>query len=282
MTNGATPYTLEQDIVFGLGGDRELKLDVYRPPAGTEKRTAIIHLHGGGFRGGSKDAVARTAAFLAGRGYVNIGSQYRLGTEAKWPAQIEDVKAAIRWTRANAASLGVDATKIAIAGYSAGGHLAVHAAGTANLPEFEGSGGNPGVSTAVAACLAYYPNTRTRRASDGGDHILMPPGASDADYERASPLTYAGPNFPPTVLLHSTGDTTIPFSVSLELFERLRAAGVRVEMHILDGLSHVFDRHPEFAEACAAMCDLFLDRHVVEPREYPPFAAPQQPVAAAR
>jgi len=281
MTNGASAYTIERDIVFGRGGDMDLKLDVYRPSTGPDRRTAVIHLHGGGFRGGSKDGVARSAGPLAAHGYVCIGSQYRLGTQAKWPAQIEDVKAAIRWTRANAASLGIDPARIVIAGYSAGGHLALHAAGTANLPEFEGTGGNPGAGTELAACFAYYPATRTSRNADGSPHILMPVDATDLDYERASPITFAGSQFPPSVLFHTTGDVTIPFSTSMELFQRLHDAGVRVELHILDGLSHAFDRHPEFAAACAAMCDLFLDRHVVEPREYPAFGGPQ-PAAAAR
>jgi acetyl esterase/lipase len=276
-TNGAGGGSIEKDIVFGSGGWRDLKCDVYQPPAGISKRTAIIHIHGGGFRGGSKEAVARTATYFVQRGYVAVATQYRLSGEARWPAQIHDVKACIRWTRANADRLGIDPNKIVVAGYSAGGNLALTASGSGDIPELEGDGGNPGVSTKVAACLAYYPGTTVRPPADGSESNLMAAGATLEEYRRASPLSYAGPGSPPTAFFHSTGDTTIPFGVSLTFFDVLRGYGVPVEMHILDGLSHVFDRHEEFAEACAIMGDLFLDRHVVNPRVYPPFA----PAAAA-
>ena len=103
-------------------------------------------------------------------GYVSIGVQYRLSGQAKWPAQIEDVKAAIRWTRANASRLGIDADRIAVAGYSAGGFLALTAAGTADKKEFEGNGGNVGVSTKLAGCVAFFASTsRIRRAVSPGN-----------------------------------------------------------------------------------------------------------------
>src|SRR5215471_13664941 len=155
-----TPQTgeikIENDIVYGKGGDMDLHLDIYHPPAGAEKRMATIHIHGGGFTQGSKAGVASSSRAFASLGYVSIASQYRLAGQAKWPAQIEDVKGAIRWTRANAAKLGIDADKIAVAGYSAGGLMALVAAGTNDATKFEGSGGNPGVSSKVSACIAFY------------------------------------------------------------------------------------------------------------------------------
>src|ERR1700686_2455640 len=129
-TSNASGVKVEKDVVFGRGGDTDLHCDIYRPPAGTEKRMALIHLHGGGFRGGSKADLPDKVAPITALGYVSIGAQYRLSGVAKWPAQIADVKAAIRWTRANAGSLGIDPKRIAVVGYSAGGHLALSAAGT--------------------------------------------------------------------------------------------------------------------------------------------------------
>ena len=150
------PGTVEKDVVFGKGGQTDLHCDIYRPSNASEKRMAIIHFHGGGFGGGSKDNLADRITPLTARGYVSIAAQYRLSGVAKWPAQMEDVKASIRWTRANAGKLGIDPKRIAVAGYSAGGHLALFAASTANRSEFEGDGGNRGVGTEVAACLAFY------------------------------------------------------------------------------------------------------------------------------
>jgi acetyl esterase/lipase len=266
MTNGATA-NVERDVTFGKGGNSELKLDVYRPAANL-KRTAVIHLFGGGFvRGSIEGHYPGCFGLLAERGYVCIAAQYRLAGEAKWPAQIEDVKAAVRWTRANAAYLDIDAAKIAVAGYSAGGHLALFAAGTANRPEFEGTGGNAGAGTELAACIAYYPVTSTRRRADGSPSPLMPPDASEDDYRLASPINYLGAGCPPTLILHGTADQ-IHYSSSFEAFQRLHDAGVPAELHLLAGLPHIFDRYSEFAAVSTELCDLLLERYVFQPRAY--------------
>ena len=261
----AAAVRVEKDIVFGKGGTTDLRLDVYYPPAGTSKRTAIVQLHGGGFTRGAKENIAANCRQFAERGYVCIASQYRLVDQGAWPRQIEDVKAAIRWARANVEKLGADTDKIVVAGYSAGATLALVACG--NDAELEGSGGNPGVSSAVSACIAFYPPDVTPRG-----HQLMAADAGEDAYRLASPITYARAGAPPTILLHATGDTTLPFEGSVHLIEAFRKAGVPVELHLFDGLSHVFDRHPEFAAPAIEVCDLFLDRHVVKPRVYPPFA----------
>src|SRR5262245_37265909 len=109
---------IEKNIVFGKAGNTDLHLEIYRPPAGTEKRMATIHIHGGGFTGGSKDTLTERVSPFAALGYVSIPVQYRLAGDAKWPSQIEDVKAAIRWVRANAKSLGIEPERIAVVGYS--------------------------------------------------------------------------------------------------------------------------------------------------------------------
>ncbi|HSC15540.1 MAG TPA: alpha/beta hydrolase, partial [Gammaproteobacteria bacterium] len=105
----------EKDIVFGKGGGMDLTLDVYQPPAGvTSKRVAIVHLFGGGFFVGNKNAgyIVNDAKALGARGYVNVSANYRLQQQSPWPAQLHDVKAAIRWTRANASRLGVEPNRI--------------------------------------------------------------------------------------------------------------------------------------------------------------------------
>ena len=173
---------VEKDIVFGKGGSMDLTLDVYQPPAGvTPKRMAIIHLFGGGFFVGNKNAgyIINDAKALGARGYTNISANYRLQTQGSWPAQIHDVKAAIRWTRANAARLGIDANRIAVAGYSAGGMLSLMAAGTNGKKEFEGDGGNAGVSSDVNASIGVYPLASAQTA--GG---LFPAGPGHAREHR--------------------------------------------------------------------------------------------------
>ena len=260
----ASAVRVEKDVAFGRGGDVDLRLDIYHPPPGASKRTAIIQLHGGGFARGAKENIASNCRQFAERGYTCLAAEYRLVHQGRWPCQIEDVKAAIRWTRANVQRLAVEADRIAVAGYSAGATLSLIATG--NEPSLEGNGGNAGVSSASNCCIAFYPSAVIPRG-----HQLMPEDASDEAYRQASTITYARAGAPPTILLHATGDTTLPFEGSVNLFNAFRNAGVPVELHLFDGLSHVFDRHPEFAAPAIEICDLFLDRHVVEPRVYPPF-----------
>ncbi len=270
MSMVETQVEVEKDIVFGQGGSRDLLCDIYRPAPARSKHTAVIHLHGGGFRAGSK-AGTRGAQPLAERGYTSISSQYRLMDEAIWPAQIEDVKACIRWVRANAEHLGVDPTKIAVMGYSAGGHLALVAAGSPNQPNLEGVGGHSGVDTGVAACVAFYPpaGIRVQRSPAGTPHPMLGLDPTEEAYRGFSPINYVNAGSPPTILLHGTADQTVPVEDSLALYEAMRKAGAPVELHVIDGVTHIFDTHRDLLEASLEWIDLFLDRHVVNPRTYP-------------
>ena len=261
----------EKDIVFGKGGDLGLTLDVYRPPAGvTSKRMAVIHLFGGGFFAGNKNAgyIINDAKALGARGYTNVSANYRLQTQGLWPAQLHDVKAAIRWTRANAERIGVDADKIAVAGYSAGGMLALMAAGTNDKPEFEGTVGTPGVSSKVNACIGVYPLASAQIARG----LFGEGGATPENIAAASPTTYIGPNFAPTIFVHGTNDTTVPLSSSIDFFTKLQAAGVPAALTAIQGAQHAFDNAAlDAVEVMAGSIDLFLDRLFVNPKPYPSF-----------
>ena len=253
QTSSAASTKIDKNVIVGKGGETDLHADIYRPPAGTEKRMALIHFHGGGFARGSKEAVSAKIMPITARGYVSIAAQYRLSGAAKWPAQIEDAKTHIRWVRANASSLGIDPQRIAIVGYSAGGHIALY---TASEPD-----------TALAACIAFYPQTDVKPVAQA----LMPAGTDDAAIANASPLAHIKTGYPPTVLFHGLSDTTIPAENSQRLLQVLRDAKVPSELHTFAGVPHEFDMHAEFAEACASLIDFFLERHVLHPRTYPPF-----------
>mgnify|MGYP000894279649 CR=1 FL=1 len=125
-----TEPTVTNDVVFGDAGDRPLKLDLYEP-GGERRGAAAILVHGGGWVQGSKAMLAEHAKALAREGFTVFVPEYRLTPEALWPAQIHDVKRAIRWVRAQAPRLGFDADKIVLQGHSAGAHLVLLAAGTA-------------------------------------------------------------------------------------------------------------------------------------------------------
>jgi acetyl esterase/lipase len=261
---------VEKDIVFGKGGAKDLTLDVYRPPTGvTSKRVAIVHLFGGGFFVGNKNAgyIINDAKALGNRGYTSVSANYRLQSESLWPAQIHDTKAAIRWTRANAEKLGVDANRIVVAGYSAGGMLSLMAAGTNGRKEFEGEGGNAGVSSDVNACIGVYPLASAQTAPG-----LFGGKPTPEDTAAASPTTYIAKSFAPTIFIHGTNDGTVPAQSSIDFHTKLHALGVPSALTLIQGADHAFDNAAfDAIELMAQSIDLFLDRLMVNPRPYPSF-----------
>lgn len=255
--------TVEAGVVYGRGGGHELLCDVYRPsPDVASKRTAIVHLPGGGFRRCNR-AGARLARPLAALGYVGIAAEYRVLPDGIWPAPLHDAKAAIRWARAHATELDFEPEKLVILGYSAGARLALMLAATQNDPAVEGDGGSAGAGTQVGACVVFYPPV-----GDLVGHAVLGPNPSDELIRSASLLDRIVAGYPPTVLLHGVADRTVPVSSSLTLYDALRRVEAPVELHVIDGVTHIFDVHDDLARASAEWIDLFVDRHVVNPRTY--------------
>jgi acetyl esterase/lipase len=265
---------VDSNIVFGKGGDIDLLLDVYHPPAGvTPKKMAIIHLFGGGFSSGSKNAgyIVNDVRALGRLGYTNVSANYRLQSQGQWPAQIHDTKAAIRWVRANAAKIGIEANRIAIAGYSAGGMLSLLAAGTNGNAEFEGAVGNAGVSSDVQAGIGVYPLASAQIAGGLFPNTLSPEARTQA-IRAASPTTYIGKTFAPTIFIHGTADTTVPMSSSIDFFNKLHEAGVPTALTLIQGAAHAFDNSAlDAVQVMAQSIDVFLDRLIVNPQPYPSF-----------
>lgn len=267
---------VERDIVFARGGEMDLLLDVYHPPEGVApKRTAIVHLFGGGFFTGSRNAgyIVNDARALGRLGYTSVSATYRLQSEGPWPAQIHDTKAAIRWTRANADRIGIDPDKIAVAGYSAGGMLALMAAGTNGMEELEGDGGNAGVSSDVQACIGVYPLASAQTARGLFPDDMSEEALAEAT-EAASPTSYIDENFAPTIFIHGTADNTVPASSSIDFFNRLQEHGVPSALTLIQGADHAFDISAlDAVDLMAESIDLFLDRLIVDPKPYERFGA---------
>ena len=263
---------IQPDVVFGTGGGRD-------PPDDSRNRIGILLVHGGGWAQGDKSQLKGYGVQLARYGYLCVCSEYRLSAESPWPAQIHDVKAALRWMRANATSLGLDANRIAVSGNSAGAHLSLILAATPGEQEFEGEGGHPGLDTSVAASIGIYAPTvlRTSGKPDGAvDRLFGDDGVSEEIQHRASPLAWVRPDFPPTMLIHGNNDTTVPVEASLEMYKALASAGARVEMHIYEGAPHAFDAVPEFGRQVTDLIALFVDRQLANPR----FSAEGLPLAS--
>lgn len=261
--------TVEEGVVYGTagGGGRDLLCDVYRPPGDVSGAPCVVLVHGGSWRQGDRSQLRGYGILLGRAGYVCVAPEYRLLGEAPWPAAIEDVKAAIRWVRASASSLGVDPGRICIEGNSAGAHLALLAAGTPDVAALEGSGGHGDVSSAVAAVAAIYAPTLfyaegAERESGGLPFMVLVEGGDDEAAALASPVRHVSASFPPTFLAHGTTDTTVPVSASVRMYEALAAAGVPAELHLYAEQPHAFDAQPQFGRQVAAEMLLFLDRYV--------------------
>jgi len=133
-------------------GTRNLHLDIFRPEK-SGKYPVLLMIHGGGWSSGNKTMEIPMAQQIAAAGYITIPVEYRLTPEAKYPAAVLDIKAAVRWVRANAEKYGMDTSRIAIEGNSAGGLLATLIGMTNNVALFEGSVGNPDQSSKVHAVI---------------------------------------------------------------------------------------------------------------------------------
>lgn len=261
-TAQADRVSVEQGIVFGTGGGRELRCDIYRPPASVARDTGVLLIHGGGWRQGDRSQLRGFGILLGREGYPCVATEYRLTGESTWPAQVHDVKACLRWMKANASDLGINPGKIVVEGNSAGAHLALIAAGTPNLPAFEGDGGNAGVDTSVAASIAIYPPTDLQRDLGDAIRLLMGDGDTPTAREAASPLTHARAGHPPTLLIHGNADEVVPWSDSLRMYEALEKAGVPVELHMYAKQPHAFDADPYLGRQVAAIMAGFINRFV--------------------
>jgi acetyl esterase/lipase len=263
--------SIDEGVVYGTGGGRDLRCDVYTPPDEATDRCCVILVHGGGWSGGDRSQLRGYGILLGREGYVCVAPEYRLTGESNWPAQIHDVKAAIRWVRANAESLGIDPSRIAIEGNSAGAHLALLAAVTQDRPELEGDGGNPGVSTELAAAIGIYPPTLFSHAERERGAVPLAALSQELTEEvahLAGPMSHVAEGNPPMMLIHGTRDEVVPPLASLRMYEALVTAGVPVELHMYADQPHAFDAHPAFGRQCAAEMLLFLDRYVRRPEDF--------------
>ncbi len=255
----------KKDIEYGRVDDRSLKLDLYRPVAPHDPVPGLIFIHGGAWKKGDRSDYKYYTVRFAERGYVVATVSYRFSREAPFPAAVEDVKCAVRWMRANAAALGVDPGRIAAIGGSAGGHLAMMAAYSPDLPELEGRGGHQGISSAVQAVVNLYgPSDLTTPEARVTPSVVAFMGVAHsaaADrYKLASPLYHLDVKDPPTLIIHGTIDQLVPVEQSDRLAEKLQRLGVPYWYDRLDGWPHTLDAAQATNERTQFLVNAFLDR----------------------
>lgn len=230
---------IERDVEYGKAGERSLKLDLVLPEQPSEKpRPAIVWIHGGGWAGGDKSSgLGRLASFAASGKYVCASVGYRLSGEAKWPAQIHDCKAAIRWLKTNAKKYNLDPEKIGVWGSSAGGHLVSLLGVTASAKELEGDCGSPDQSSRVACVVDFCgPSDFTaiakvkaaagRNAYGPVAQLLGGPIEEKQEAAKAaSPVAHVSKDASPFLIVHGTADTTVPLQQAEVLHAALKKAG---------------------------------------------------------
>jgi acetyl esterase/lipase len=257
--NGVRAY---HGIEFeNLLGYRPVEMDLYLPPKSATRKPVVLWLHGGGWSRGDARVSGTFAdwpavlAGIAGRGFVVASVDYRLSAEAHFPAQLEDVKAAIRFLRLHAADYDIDPARIYAWGGSAGGQLAALAATTCGVKEFEPALSNGRMSHAEMQRAAATQNSASD-CVDGAaiwygvfdvasyksintEEYLGCKGAScDARARTASALSYVQAGQPPMLILQGGADTTIDPTQAPRMSAALKAAGDPVELVIMPGVGH--------------------------------------------
>ncbi len=239
-----------RDVVYQtLSGYRPQIVDIY-VPATPGPHPLVLYIHGGGWIGGHtrhSGALAdfpRVLAKLASEGFVVASLEYRLSAEAKFPAQLQDANAALRFLRKNAAEYRIDPAKAGIWGGSAGGHLAALTAVTCRNTTLDPAAANDGCVQAAVTWYGVYDFAGMTKNADGnaaGGKLLGCDGACPVDRIRAvSPVTYIDAKDPPFLLIHGDDDKVVPVSQSHEGEAALRKAGVAVQSIYIPAVDHSF------------------------------------------
>ena len=243
----------------GRPGSRPLELDLWLPPETDTSFPAVVFLHGGGWRLGSRHSAGPAYAgttpnpfeLVAQSGIAVASVDYRLTGEATFPAQLHDAKAAVRWLRTRAGEIGVDPERIAAWGESAGGQLAELLGLTVGDPGLEADHGVSG-SSAVSAVVAWYaPSDIAAVATDAGAdlldattreaQLLGSPAVAVPDLAAlASPITHVGADAPAFLLLHGRADRLISCRQSERLHDALLGARVDTRLHLYDDADHMW------------------------------------------
>lgn len=259
----------KNNITYETYGKRKMKLDVFFDENKKKKQTAIIIIHGGGWRSGNREQHHNMAQKLTSLGYVCFTPEYRLSTEALFPAAIYDVKSVIRWVRKNADKYNVDPNQIVALGFSAGGEMAAFMGTTANMPLFEGVVTNSDSQSQVNAVVDI----------DGTLSFVHPEGGEGDDsknisagtywfgyskkdnpklWELASPLSYVSAKTPPFVFINSS--VTRMHAGRDDFRKVLDKNGIYSEVHEFENSPHTFCMFEPWFSPTIEHIDKFLTK----------------------
>lgn len=252
FTMAAAPT--HRDLEYAHVGEHRLLLDLYLPPQTSKPVPLVVWIHGGAWRAGSKDSVP-VERWLQ-QGFAIASVEYRLSPVAKFPAQIHDIKAAIRWLRGNSKTYGLDSDRFVIAGSSAGGHLAALVGVSNGVATLEGDLGDfQSTSSNVQAIVSFFGGSNLEsilsQSTPHGLSVRVPAlelllgGQPDQKPELAklaSPVTHVDATDPPLWLIHGDADPQMPIEQSYELQQRYMDLKLNVDFEIVKGGKHGGER----------------------------------------
>ncbi|TVY07773.1 alpha/beta hydrolase [Paenibacillus cremeus] len=271
--NAPKGVKMYEDVEIGTAGKRPLYTSIAVPEVAPDSpMPVVVYIHGGGWNhGGRKDALSAISSYVTKRGYIGVTLDYRLTTEAPFPAQVQDVKLAIRYLRAHAEQYHLNPSRIGVWGSSAGGHLASLLGTTGDLVsgqiDLEGTGGWAEYSDKVQAVADWYgPADFTTDFANKYSSVTALLGGKNARSvselaKQAMPGTYASASNPPFWIRHGEADSTIPYADSVAFAEQLKAAGVEVvDFKTVPGEGHGFTG--DAAAQATKEAWAFMDRYV--------------------
>ena len=237
-----------KDVVYATVDGKKLGLDIYMP-AGVQTPPLLVWVHGGAWRSGTKERV--TMVFVE-HGIATASLDFRQSTEARFPAAVQDIKAAIRFLRANASEYRYRTDRIAISGSSSGGHLAALVGVTNGHTALEGTvGDHPDQSSDVQAIVSYYGasnlTTILAQSTPHGLNVREPalklllgalPESAKELVELASPVFHVDRSDPPLLLVHGDQDPQMPINQAHELEGAYKQLGLDVSLDVVHGAAH--------------------------------------------
>jgi len=266
-------HELWEDVVYAHAGGVPLRFDHYRARKVDGPSPAVIVVHGGAWMHGDPSQAAGNALHFARRGISTVSISYRLVPDHRFPAPLDDVRHGLRWVRAHADELGIDAARLALLGLSAGAHLTLLAHLARDVPELAPDlpPALRDVSEDVRAVMVHYGPFdlgRARPFPDGTDpagELLGPRRDDPAWIHLASPVQHAARATAPVLLIHGTADRVVSYRESVRMHEAFAAAGKPSELLLLEGAPHAFqvDWRGEANRRANAAMDAFLDRHLL-------------------
>jgi acetyl esterase/lipase len=269
---GTVPVHEEIDVTYGTASGEQLKLDLYAPKDRPGPFPAVVVIHGGGWNTGTKGFLGGITHAFAERGYVAVTVEYRLAPKHKFPAQLQDVKCAVRWLRANASRYQIDPDRIGALGFSAGAHLALLLGLTEPKDGFEGEGGHREQSSKVQVVVNMMGPTDLSRpawpaVTDkllagllGGSREQIP-----SAYWTASPLAYVRPGAPPVLTMHGTKDAIVPFEQAKLLHASLRSVHGTSRLEPVKNKGHGEDWSREESLRGLGLIGEFMDKYLKRP-----------------